>query len=222
MTRSDVGKGHPEYYQDLAARLARETPARFYVNQFGNAANPRAHEETTGPGDLGADGARRRRRRLRRRHRRHDHRPVALLRARRRRRPRWCSPIPQGSVLADYVQTGKVSARRRLVAGRRHRRGLRAAGLRPLAREEGLHHPRRRSFQACRELLKKEGILAGTSSGTLLAGGAALLPRAEARRSASSRSSATAATSTCRRSTTTTGCSTRASSSASATATCAT
>src|ERR1051325_2651516 len=30
--------------------------------------------------------------------------------------------------------------------------------------------PDREAFQACRELLKKEGILAGTSSGTLLAG----------------------------------------------------
>ena len=49
LTRSDVAKGHPEYYQDMAARLARETPGAFYVNQFGNPANPRAHEETTGP-----------------------------------------------------------------------------------------------------------------------------------------------------------------------------
>src|SRR5688572_33341391 len=48
LTRSDVTKGHPEYYQDLAARLAREKRA-FYINQFGNPANPRAHEETTGP-----------------------------------------------------------------------------------------------------------------------------------------------------------------------------
>ena len=48
LTRSDVTKGHPEYYQDMAARLAREQGA-FYVNQFANAANPRAHEETTGP-----------------------------------------------------------------------------------------------------------------------------------------------------------------------------
>ena len=49
LTRSDVTKGHPEYYQDMAARLARENPSAFYVNQFGNPANPRAHEETTGP-----------------------------------------------------------------------------------------------------------------------------------------------------------------------------
>src|SRR5881409_1221984 len=44
MTRSDVTKGHPEYYQDMAARLAAEIPGAFYVNQFGNPANPLAHE----------------------------------------------------------------------------------------------------------------------------------------------------------------------------------
>jgi cystathionine beta-synthase len=48
MTRSDVGKGHPDYYQDKAERIAKETGA-FYVNQFGNPANPFAHETTTGP-----------------------------------------------------------------------------------------------------------------------------------------------------------------------------
>src|ERR1700689_190888 len=49
LTRSDVGKGHPEHYQDLAARLAREIPNSYYVNQFANPANPLAHEQTTGP-----------------------------------------------------------------------------------------------------------------------------------------------------------------------------
>src|SRR6476619_1560906 len=49
LTRSDVTRGHPEYYQDVAARLAEETPGAFYVNQFGNPANPLAHETTTGP-----------------------------------------------------------------------------------------------------------------------------------------------------------------------------
>src|SRR5918994_7859790 len=48
MTRSDVGKGHPEYYQDLAARISKENDA-FHVNQFANEANPKAHEETTAP-----------------------------------------------------------------------------------------------------------------------------------------------------------------------------
>jgi cystathionine beta-synthase len=49
LTRSDVGKGHPEYYQDLAERLAQAIPGGFYVNQFANPANPLAHETTTGP-----------------------------------------------------------------------------------------------------------------------------------------------------------------------------
>src|SRR6266480_3788856 len=49
ITRSDVTRGHPEYYQDMAARLAGEIPGAFYVNQFGNPANPLAHERTTGP-----------------------------------------------------------------------------------------------------------------------------------------------------------------------------
>src|ERR1700742_1856045 len=48
ITRSDVGKGHPDYYQDMAARIAEETGA-FYVNQFANPANPKAHEEGTAP-----------------------------------------------------------------------------------------------------------------------------------------------------------------------------
>ena len=47
-TRSDVEKGHPEYYQDLAATLAKEQGA-FFVNQFGNPANVEAHYKTTGP-----------------------------------------------------------------------------------------------------------------------------------------------------------------------------
>src|SRR5438105_1931112 len=49
MTRSDVSKGHPEYYRDVAERLARETPDCHFVNQFGNPANAQAHEETTAP-----------------------------------------------------------------------------------------------------------------------------------------------------------------------------
>ena len=49
MTRSDVAKGHPDYYQDVAERLSKELPNSIYVNQFANPANPLAHERTTGP-----------------------------------------------------------------------------------------------------------------------------------------------------------------------------
>jgi len=48
MARSDVGKGHPEYYQDVAARIAEETGG-FFVNQFANPANTLTHETTTAP-----------------------------------------------------------------------------------------------------------------------------------------------------------------------------
>jgi cystathionine beta-synthase len=49
LTRSDVAKGHPDYYQDMAERIARETPGAYFINQFGNPDNPAAHEFGTGP-----------------------------------------------------------------------------------------------------------------------------------------------------------------------------
>ena len=49
LTRSDVAKGHPQYYQDMAERIARETPGGYFINQFGNPDNPAAHEHGTGP-----------------------------------------------------------------------------------------------------------------------------------------------------------------------------
>jgi len=49
LTRSDVPHGHPEYYTDMAERLAQQIPGGFYVNQFANDANSQAHFDTTGP-----------------------------------------------------------------------------------------------------------------------------------------------------------------------------
>src|SRR6201988_5547253 len=49
LTRSDVGRGHPDYYQDLAEDITARTPGAVYINQFANPANPYAHESTTGP-----------------------------------------------------------------------------------------------------------------------------------------------------------------------------
>src|SRR5581483_1851251 len=49
LTRSDVEPGHPAYYQDMAARIACETPRAYHINQFGNTANPLAHETATAP-----------------------------------------------------------------------------------------------------------------------------------------------------------------------------
>src|SRR5947207_12032229 len=49
ITRSDVGKGYPDYYQDMALRLAGDIPGAFFADQFNNPANPLAHETSTGP-----------------------------------------------------------------------------------------------------------------------------------------------------------------------------
>jgi cystathionine beta-synthase len=49
LTRSDVPHGHPDYYTDMAERLAQQIPGGYYVNQFANAANSAAHVRTTGP-----------------------------------------------------------------------------------------------------------------------------------------------------------------------------
>jgi cystathionine beta-synthase len=49
LTRSDVGRGHPDYYQDLAETITARTQGAFFINQFANRANPQAHEDATGP-----------------------------------------------------------------------------------------------------------------------------------------------------------------------------
>ena len=49
LTRSDVQKGDPEYYTEVAAKLVEDTPNSFFANQFSNPANPYVHETTTGP-----------------------------------------------------------------------------------------------------------------------------------------------------------------------------
>jgi cystathionine beta-synthase len=109
MTRSDVGKGHPDYYQDLAQKIAGETGA-FYANQFGNPANTVAHETTTGP-EIWEQMA-------------HDLDAVVcavgssgtlagLTRYFKRVAPNVAMVLadPAGSVLVDYVKTGKSAMR---------------------------------------------------------------------------------------------------------------
>ena len=167
LTRSDVHKGHPEYYQDVAARLAREKGA-FYVNQFGNPANPKAHEETTGPeifaqmeqqvdavvAAVGTGGT-----------------ISGLSRYFARVSPRTEMVLadPVGSIVADFVATGKIPDK----VGTWLVEGIGEDFIPPvcdLARVKKAYRiADAEAFAVCRELLKKEGILAGTSSGTLIA-----------------------------------------------------
>ncbi len=165
MTRSDVAKGHPEYYQDMAERIARETGG-YFVNQFGNPANPAAHEATTGPEifeqmggrldamvcGVGSGGT-----------------MTGLSRYFARVAPavEMVLADPAGSVLADYVQTGRIGQ-----AGSWLVEGIGEDFLPPIA---DLSRVRRAytvsdedSFHTARALLRDEGILAGSSSGTLV------------------------------------------------------
>ena len=48
ITRSDVGRGHSDYYLDMAEAISQEK-GLFYTNQFANSANIDAHYRTTGP-----------------------------------------------------------------------------------------------------------------------------------------------------------------------------
>ena len=44
-----VDPGHPDSYYSVADRITADTPGAFQPNQYRNAANPAAHELTTGP-----------------------------------------------------------------------------------------------------------------------------------------------------------------------------
>jgi cystathionine beta-synthase len=167
LTRSDVGKGHPEYYQDMAERMAQEN-GWFYVNQFENPANPRAHETTTGPeiyaqmeGDLdavvcgvGSAGT---------------ITGLSHFFARTLPRVEMVLADPEGSILAHYVRTGEVKQEvgSWLVEGIGEDFVPPVADLSRVKRAYSISD--QEAMLTARELLAKEGILAGSSSGTLLA-----------------------------------------------------
>jgi cystathionine beta-synthase len=167
LTRSDVGPGHPAYYQDMAARIARETPGGYHINQFGNQANPLAHEITTAPEiwhqmdhrldavvcGVGSGGT-----------------LTGLSRFLERVEPK-CDLVladPAGSSLAEIVRTG-----RRGESGSYAVEGIGGACVPAVADFSRVHHAYsitdRESFSTARELLKRTGIFGGPSSGTLLA-----------------------------------------------------
>jgi len=166
LTRSDVEKGHPEYYQDMAERIAAENGG-FYVNQFGNEANPLAHESSTGPEiweqmhhdvqavvcGVGSSGT-----------------LTGLSRYFARVSPATEMVLadPEGSVLCEYVNKGSYGQ-----AGSWVVEGIGEDFIPPIAdfsRVKAAYSiSDRESCTTARELLLKEGILGGSSTGTLLA-----------------------------------------------------
>ena len=167
-TRSDVGKGHPEYYQDFAARLASVTPGAWFADQFNNPANPLAHETTTGPEiweqmghdvdaivvGVGSSGT-----------------LTGLTRYFRRVAPHvdFILADPAGSILAEYIATGRVS----VTSGSWAVEGIGEDFIPAIADMTGVRQAYtitdQQSFDTARMLLREEGIAGGSSTGTLLA-----------------------------------------------------
>ncbi len=167
ITRSDINAGHPEYYQDMARRIAQETPNAFFVNQFENPANPFAHETTTGPEifrqtngkvdavvcGIGSSGT-----------------LTGLTQYFRKVKPdiEMIIADPAGSVIRDFVLTGSFGE-----AGSWLVEGIGEDFIPPVADFSMVRNAYTisdgESFTTARRLLRKEGILAGSSSGTLLA-----------------------------------------------------
>ncbi len=167
LTRSDVAKGHPEYYQDLGKRLAEEQGA-YFINQFGNPDNPLAHETTTAPeileqmdGDVdaivmgvGSSGT-----------------AAGFCKYLNEHAPNVDIILadPVGSILAEYINTGNLSDKSSswLVEGIGEDFIPDIADFSRVAKAYSISDAE--SFAAARTLLRKEGLLAGSSSGTLLA-----------------------------------------------------
>lgn len=166
-TRSDVVRGHPDYYQDVAARLAREIPGAFFVDQFDNPDNAAAHRWSTGPelwaqsghaidaivcgvGSGGTLGG------------------LSAFFGEVAPDVEFVLADPQGSVLADYVRTGKVGE-----AGSWAVEGIGedfVPSIADFSRVRSAYSiPDEESFAAARELLRAEGVSGGSSTGTLLA-----------------------------------------------------
>ena len=166
LTRSDVARGHPEYYQDLGKRIAEEKGA-YFINQFGNPDNPLAHEQTTAPEILeqmegnvdavvlgvGSSGT-----------------VSGFSKFLNENSPKTEIIIadPVGSIVAEYVNTGKFGESSSwLVEGIGEDFIPEIADF--SAATKGYNISDAESFETARELLRKEGILAGSSTGTLLA-----------------------------------------------------
>ena len=168
LTRSDVAKGHPDYYQDMAERIARETPGAYFINQFGNPDNPAAHESGTGPEILrqlggkldavvfgcGSSGT-----------------MTGLSRCFAKESPatELILADPVGSILEEYINRGTLSEKSAswMVEGIGEDF---LPAISDFTRVKNAYAiTDRESFLTARELLEKEGILGGSSTGTLLA-----------------------------------------------------
>ena len=169
ITRSDVPEGHPEYYQDLARQIASVTKDSFLANQFSNPSNPAAHRTQTAPEiwrqmdcnvdavvtGVGSGGT-----------------VTGLAEFLKEKNPSIQMVVadPDGSVVADAVTKGHYNydGRSWLVEGIGE--DFIPDNLNLSLTDDAVVVSDKEAFRALDILLKKEGILGGSSSGTLIAG----------------------------------------------------
>ena len=169
LTRSDVPEGHPEYYQDLARKILAETPGSFLANQFSNPANPMIHRTTTGPeiwaqmggkldavvAGVGSGGT-----------------ITGMAEFFREKDPSIQMVVadPEGSIVADAVLKGSFSYEGGswLVEGVGE--DFIPDNLNVALLDDAEVVSDKEAFQTLQVLIKEEGILGGSSTGTLVAG----------------------------------------------------
>ncbi|MDA7768530.1 pyridoxal-phosphate dependent enzyme [Porticoccaceae bacterium] len=169
LTRSDVPEGHPEYYQDLARKIVAETPGSFLANQFSNPVNPMIHRTTTAPeiweqmnGNLdavvagvGSGGT-----------------LTGMAEFFKEKDPaiKMVAADPEGSIIADAVTKGSFS----YDGGSWLVEGVGEDFIPDVLNVELLHDATivsdKEAFQTLQTLIREEGILGGSSTGTLVAG----------------------------------------------------
>ena len=150
----------PESYYSVSDRLAEEIPGAFKPDQYSNPANPQAHYETTGPGDLGAD--RRRARRARDRGRAPAARSRAAPATSRSRSPTcaWSAPTRRAR------STPSASVHPYMVEGIGEDFWPEDLRARPGRRVRDRLRPR--LVPTARRMAREEGLLVGGSAGTAI------------------------------------------------------
>jgi cystathionine beta-synthase len=169
LTRSDVPEGHPEYYQDLARTIVATTPGSFLANQFSNPVNPMIHRTTTGPeiwdqmeGNLdavvagvGSGGT-----------------LTGMAEFFREKDPsiKMVAADPEGSIIADAVTKGSFCYE----GGSWLVEGVGEDFIPDVFNVDLIHDAvtvsDKEAFQTLQTLVSVEGILGGSSTGTLVAG----------------------------------------------------
>ena len=167
MTRSDVENGHPEHYQSIAENLLKTTPNSFFANQFENESNPKVHFETTGPeiweqmegnidafvAGVGTGGT---------------ISGVGAFLKSKNSDIKVVVADPVGSVVADAVNTGEYQYDGGSWSVEGIGEGYIPKNLNLDVIDEGIYVSDVEAFKTIDLLLQKEGILAGSSCGTLV------------------------------------------------------